>query len=786
MAKKFVLYILAGLAFFFVASMLNTPQVAASFDNSQPTNDTWTRSDQPNNNYGTNVELTVGAGTYNVWLRFDLSGFTGTIENAKLYLAVTAKSGAAWVGFYRSENTDWDENVLTYANTPDPAYLGTLLDNVYIATGIDLYSWDVTAAAQAAQAVDNLLTLVAPDNGMAHYISFSSKEGATPPYLEICSGMVVENVTTDNTLTLTLMDRDADYSGSGAKTSVEIETVVTCFSGVTNIVHATVTVYDNTSTVIVDNAAFTSSEDIDSTHRKYFYTFDCPDACDNMGTFDIRAEVMDVTGDENSKTYYDSLLGVDDMLTTISFSPTLPYNGFDITGSGTISRAYGTASADNAWLIDNKHGTFVLGSGNSWSKAYQVSGAPGENCSVCIRILDSPLDGVVCSSYLLNTSIIYQVELRYENTYALVPEPDVGAYGENIGGIENRNIWIKFFWDNGSYEVKLENSQENVFVSSGGQVIRWARLYDNSLYWRARIPNENGGIINFFLFTPDEIALGLMHQFTFSLTDLTGMYGPTEGYSGGQFLVKKWIENNYAEINDTYWDSGFSTTSWLLLNDSYQLATRASNAPYRVLGPLVTYVTSDYSRVIQISSIDILDTTTLFSGVAWTAWRYNENIVKVYYQDNLEETISSSITIYDNLGNSVLDSVIDNSWFLVTWSAASPSRTYMVNLSAEHSTYGSINVNIPISLPGENYAYVHTDEGTPSNLPIPIASIVALIITLAVGLAFDAPRAPLAALGMALTATFLFAVGWLDILWYTCVLVIMIAVLFALGRRRSK
>jgi hypothetical protein len=61
-----------------------------------------------------------------------------------------------------------------------------------------------------------------------------------------------------------------------------------------------------------------------------------------------------------------------------------------------------------------------------------------------------------------------------------------------------------------------------------------------------------------------------------------------------------------------------------------------------------------------------------------------------------------------------------------------------------------------------------------------------MIIVTAVGLSFSAVTAQLAMIGMILAAAGLWVMGWLPGSTYTFVLLMFLAVVFALGRRRFR
>jgi PKD repeat protein len=154
-----------------------TVTAAGSTVSFTPTDDAFVRSNNPNENNGNADTLRTwkGSGQTNSFLKFDVSGVTGTVTSAKLRLFVVAQSPNAG-NVFPVGDTSWTEGAITWATSPaigstrigqgGPAPLGTWIE-------IDLGS-----AISGNGTVS--LALVGASSTAAW---FSSGEGANPPQL---------------------------------------------------------------------------------------------------------------------------------------------------------------------------------------------------------------------------------------------------------------------------------------------------------------------------------------------------------------------------------------------------------------------------------------------------------------------------------------------------------------------------------------------------------------------------------------------------------------------------
>ena len=481
-------------------------------------------------------------------------------------------------------------------------------------------------------------------------------------------------------------------------------------------------------------------------------------------------------GSPNSIVFYHavktSLFTVDDLTTTINFDPTNPHMGWDLTVSGTHSRVVGSVSIDASWLIDNKHGQFSLGASDTYNQICVISNAAeNENVGVTLRALDSPLDGATTSSYKVNENIKFQVWVRFEENYALAGWiPD-----------ENRDIDLLFEWGGGTYPCTLTTNPENITIPSEGAPIKIVKLTDNDDYWRYFIPPYSGGNLNFIIV--DDISG--VEQYRFYLQDYTAQYIPPNG----QLLIKSWIGTNLAEINGDYWRADWRTTAWLVTVTQYQIWVRADDAPLRLVGPIDAVNPTDEKTIVV--QVIIENVAPIFDYVYWNAWRVDNNIIRVEYRDNLDNTIEAHVAIFDENGVQQIEYQPDNEWFITTWLGADGAESYEVVLTVQHGEYGNFVMTMPIgSLEGPPVVDgISEPWGLPSGLTL--SALGSVILVFIVGLSFDALRVQMGMLAMALTVMFCWTMGFLPLPGpyggsFTAVLILVMAVLFALTWRRGK
>ena len=134
----------------------------------------------PNTNYGSSTTIKVDLATdIESYLRFNVAGVPGTIQNATLRLFSTTNTNNGPT--VQGTNTNWFESGITWSNRP-PATSGIVDNAGVIGTGV-WTDFNVTSLVNGNGTFSFLLRAEST-NG----ISFSSREGSNPPQLVLTLG----------------------------------------------------------------------------------------------------------------------------------------------------------------------------------------------------------------------------------------------------------------------------------------------------------------------------------------------------------------------------------------------------------------------------------------------------------------------------------------------------------------------------------------------------------------------------------------------------------------------
>ena len=170
-----------------------------------PIADTFLSKDNPSFNYGSSTSLVLDKsggdiGDSRPLLRFDLSGIPvgATITNATLTMQAISGAGTFDIGVYEVTDSwlegtqdgaagfpSWDDRE-NLAPWNGGTYAATAIDT-FNATGTGQHGWDITTLAQRwydGSTTNNGLIIGSEDSGGDTY-TYSSREGATPPELQI-------------------------------------------------------------------------------------------------------------------------------------------------------------------------------------------------------------------------------------------------------------------------------------------------------------------------------------------------------------------------------------------------------------------------------------------------------------------------------------------------------------------------------------------------------------------------------------------------------------------------
>ncbi len=151
-----------------------------------PTDDAYVQSSSPTRNYGTSSRLQVrrtSSVQLNTYLKFNVSGLSGSVQSAKLRLYVTdagSDGGAIYTvsNNYSGTSTPWLESGLRWNNAPTIS--GSLLASAGAVSVGQTVELDVTAAITG-----NGVYSFALRNNSSNTVAYRSKQGSNPPVLVI-------------------------------------------------------------------------------------------------------------------------------------------------------------------------------------------------------------------------------------------------------------------------------------------------------------------------------------------------------------------------------------------------------------------------------------------------------------------------------------------------------------------------------------------------------------------------------------------------------------------------
>jgi hypothetical protein len=167
----------AGVATPATFSLTNAAATGPTTVTVTPVADGYVQSDLPSTNFGTSAVLKNNTTPdTRAYLKFDLSGISGTVTNAT-FRAFTQTSSGSGYELHQVTDNSWVEPGLTYSNRPA---VGTLVGSAVNFTANTWTSVDVSSV------VKNPGTFSFEMNGTsANLKQYSSKEGANPPQLVV-------------------------------------------------------------------------------------------------------------------------------------------------------------------------------------------------------------------------------------------------------------------------------------------------------------------------------------------------------------------------------------------------------------------------------------------------------------------------------------------------------------------------------------------------------------------------------------------------------------------------
>ncbi|PSL53931.1 3',5'-cyclic AMP phosphodiesterase CpdA [Saccharothrix carnea] len=176
-----------------IASSEHVPAASAATTTFTPSADTHVDNSATGTNYGTSGQLGVdGSPIKRMFLKFTVSGVSGTVGSAKLRLHTDDVSGSnspAGGTFRAMTNTTWSETGVTWNN--QPAIDGATLDTLGSVARNAWYEVDVTAHVRANGTFSFGVTSTSTDGA-----DYDSREtGATAPQLVVTTGTTTTTTT---------------------------------------------------------------------------------------------------------------------------------------------------------------------------------------------------------------------------------------------------------------------------------------------------------------------------------------------------------------------------------------------------------------------------------------------------------------------------------------------------------------------------------------------------------------------------------------------------------------
>jgi len=437
------------------------------------------------------------------------------------------------------------------------------------------------------------------------------------------------------------------------------------------------TLRDAADTLILDNENISSSFSYEN--ENFAVANIVYDAEDNveladagMGAWDVFVYCADNWAENENWSL--SRFTVDEMGITVNLAADnsdllFAYN-FNILATGAMSLKSGAISVDNSWLLDENAGEIILGAADSYSENYTITALPGtDNVYVRVRAYDGVLDGENFGYYDVNDNRLFEIEVRFEENFGLWPD---GVGGDNA--IENRNYHLTFYFDNQRREYDMSTNPENFVVFSDPYKIRLD--FEDNGFWRSRIP-VTPGTVTFVM--PED--LDNMQSYTFTLYDISGTFTKDEN---GQLWLSRYYENDFMPIHEDYWMANDTVIGWLLIGEQYDVKLVTPTVE-RAAAPLTMGTSQNVS--ITVSAFVVTDQLEIWDYVYYAAWWDADNHIRVSYEDNQENTSSSTVRIWDENNDLAYSVSFTTDTWAVNWAGADPDTGYTVEIEITHENY---------------------------------------------------------------------------------------------------
>lgn len=623
---------------------------------------------------------------------------------------------------------------------------------------------------------NNWENIRAPSTAGEYYLRLKSEnlDGIVDNVTYLYANIPVEIISfsVDNSL----VDNHQDYAGSGADTDTVITIQARDNDNRDDFIDAWWALRDAGDDLVDNENVWSTITNVDENTIQFEITYEAEDnsfASGDLGLFDVWAYVADnwsTDAEWDTETFAVSELTSTFVTVAEIGADNEPLRLFDYTVTGIASRAYGSISLDNVWVIDNYEGTFiaVVTGNDNWENTYEITGDPGEEYLITVRLWDSPLDGVENVIYTVAENVFFNIQVRWAENWELVPE------GDNENSIENRNYELTIhMYGGGTVERTLENNPENIIIPGQPRLLE---LWDNNQYYRSRKSDVDDISMEFYVLDNiDDLVL-----YTFQLNDAVG------GWKNSTLSVRKYYEDNEMHINEDNFDAGDETAAWLRYGYRYQFYV-VSTTETRMISEII--MTSDTTREINISEVVMENVVYVHNEVAWVAVRSEDGTeITMTYQDNTASTDNCIVLIYDyeNGELQAQGTFFTDEWSW-TWTVTDEDRAYQIHMELNHQIFGYSPVDYWGTVAASD---AHELPGIPSDLPdvvggpLALGSLAAYFVILYVALSFGGKFAGFSTLAIGVVAGLFYLWGAVPSTWAAVIgFLIAIGALYMLTRR---
>lgn len=547
----------------------------------------------------------------------------------------------------------------------------------------------------------------------------------------------VISYSTDNTV----IDRSLDWYLGGGDDNIEITVTFRDNDNWSDFIDLAIGLRDAADVAIDNENVYGSAWTVvDENNISVTYYYDASDntlADAAMGAWDMAAYAADSWGAKDN--WENATFSVDDLESTFVYAPDPPTFGWPVNVSGVISRVSGAGeSVDFAIYYDVDQGiSETFGAAGAWAATTYTltSGEPGANIETSLQARDGGLDMDFDHSYLINTAMVYEIRVRDENGYDLIPE--------NVADLG----WeLTVLWENGSSVHDIDNNPDNITVTGGVPYV--ATLDVDGAYWRRRVIENAGGILTFVI--PENGAV--IDFYTFIIEDYTSEYDQPDGWMS----LRRYIDNDFAIISEDYWDATNNAFAHLIVDDWYEVFLFDGESNIRNFGH------------IQVENTDVLDPFVVSS------LQFGENIVFRYsylsfeftrdqdtgdvifrYADEMANTENVTLRIH-TLDNAVQYSAefILPATIEATWLLADNDTSYLIEAIVFHEDFGYSVEWGAVGAIWSQFVEAPPPGGVLGN-DIPIAGLAGMILCGVVAMSFGVKHASTGMLAIPLLAIFL-------------------------------